>query len=164
MATFMTNHSRRARGFTLLELMITVTIAAILTLIAVSSYQTSITTSRRTDAKTALNDIAGREQRYFSVSNAYTANPALLGYSTTSSSTFPANFAVGNGYYYLTVTGTGGGAINAATATTPAYFIATATATGTQATKDTACETFTLDSTGTYGSTGTGTASPPCWP
>jgi type IV pilus assembly protein PilE len=154
----MTNHSRRARGFTLLELMITVTIAAILTLMAVSSYQTSITTSRRTDAKTALNDIAGREQRYFSVSNSYTANPELLGYSSTST-TFGTTFSVGSGYYYLSVA-----TPIAATATTPAYFIATATATGTQATKDVACETFTIDSTGTYGSTGTGTANPPCWP
>lgn len=162
MATFMTNHSHRARGFTLIELMITVSIAAILTLMAVSSYQTSVTTSRRTDAKTALNDIAGREQRYFSVTNSYSANPEQLGYSSTATS-FGSTFSVGNGYYYLTVTGTGGGAVNAATATAPAYFIATATAYGSQL-KDAACATLTLDSTGTYGFTGTGTANPPCWP
>jgi type IV pilus assembly protein PilE len=157
MATFMTNHSHRARGFTLIELMITVSIAAILTLMAVSSYQTSVTTSRRTDAKTALNDIAGREQRYFSVSNQYTANPEQLGYSSTLT-TFGATFSVGSGYYYLTVP-----TVTAATATAPAYFKATATAYGSQL-KDAACATFTLDSTGTYGFTGTGTANPPCWP
>jgi type IV pilus assembly protein PilE len=163
MATFMTTHSRREQGFTLLELMITVTIAAILTIMAVSSYQTSVMHSRRTDAKTALNDIAGREQRYFSVTNSFSTSPVQLGYSS-SATTFSSTFSVGSGYYYLTVTGAGGSAApTPATATTPAYFIATATATGTQA-KDVGCATFTLDSTGNYGSTGTGTASPPCWP
>jgi type IV pilus assembly protein PilE len=159
MAKLMTIHPRRARGFTLLELMITVTIAAILTLMAVSSYQTSVMTSRRTDAKTALNDIAGREQRYFSVTNSYSNNPEQLGYSTTLTA-FGAAFSVGSGYYYLSVANP-----TAATATTPAYFIATATAiAGTSQAKDAACATFTLDSTGNYGSTGTGTANPPCWP
>jgi type IV pilus assembly protein PilE len=162
MATIMTTHLRRDQGFTLLELMITVSIAAILTIMAVTSYQTSVMHSRRTDAKTALNDIAGREQRYFSVTNSFSANPTQLGYSS-SATTFGATFSVGSGYYYLTVTGLGGGALAAATATTPAYFIATATATGSQA-KDAACATLSIDSTGNYTSTGTGTASPPCWP
>jgi len=160
MATFMTYHSRRARGFTLIELMITVSIAAILTLIAVSSYQTSITTSRRTDAKTALNDIAGREQRYFSVTNSYSASPAALGYASSSAVTsFGTTFSVGSGYYYLSVP-----TVTAATATAPAYFQATATAYGSQLSKDTACTSFSIDSTGNYTSTGAGTANPPCWP
>jgi type IV pilus assembly protein PilE len=157
MATPMTNHSHRARGFTLLELMITVAIAAILTLIAVSSYQTSVMTSRRTDAKTALNDIVGREQRYFSVTNSYSLNPEQLGYSSTLT-TFGTTFSVGSGYYYLNVP-----TVTAATATAPAYFIATATAYGSQL-KDAACATLSIDSTGNYTSTGTGTANPPCWP
>ena len=157
MSTFMTIHARRARGFTLLELMITVSIAAILTIMAVSSYQTSIVTSRRTDAKTALNDIAGREQRYFSVTNSYTNNPELLGYSNTATS-FGANFTIGNGYYTLSVP-----TLSAAAAGTPAYFLATATATGSQL-KDAACATLSIDATGNYTSTGTGTANPPCWP
>jgi type IV pilus assembly protein PilE len=158
MATNMTNHSHRARGFTLLELMIAVSITAILTLMAVSSYQTSVTTSRRTDAKTALNDIAAREQRYFSVTNSYSNNPLQLGYSSTAT-TFGAAFSVGSGYYYLSVP-----TLNAATATTPAYFVATATAYGSQLNKDAACTSLSIDATGNYTSTGTGTANPPCWP
>jgi type IV pilus assembly protein PilE len=157
MATYMTIHLRRARGFTLLELMIAVTISAILTIMAVSSYQTSVQHSRRTDAKTALNDIAGREQRFLSVTNRYSLNPEELGYSSTAT-TFGSAFTVGNGYYTLSVSN-----VNAATATTPATFLATATAIGSQA-KDAACATFTIDSTGNYGFSGTGTASPPCWP
>jgi type IV pilus assembly protein PilE len=157
MATYMTIHRRRARGFTLLELMIAVSISAILTIMAVSSYQTSVLKSHRTDAKTALNDIAGREQRYFSVTNSYSNNPEQLGYSSTATS-FGAAFTVGNGYYYLSVANPG-----AATATTPASFTATATATGTQ-TKDTGCLTMSVDSTGNYQSTGSITPQPPCWP
>ncbi|MFI4889781.1 MAG: type IV pilin protein [Steroidobacterales bacterium] len=153
----MTINRHRTRGFTLLELMITVSIAAILTIMAVSSYQTSVLTSRRTDAKTALNDIAGREQRYFSVTNSYTASPVALGYST-SATTFGTTFSIGSGYYYLSVSN-----VNAATAGTPATFTATATATGSQV-KDAACATLSIDSTGNYTSTGTGTANPPCWP
>jgi len=153
----MTIQTRRDRGFTLLELMIAVSVSAILTIIAVSSYQTSILRSHRTDAKTALNDIAGREQRYFSVTNAYTDNPEKLGYSSTAT-TFGAAFAVGNGYYFLSMP-----APTAATATAPATFTATATATGNQ-TKDTGCLTMSVDSTGNYTSTGTVTPTPPCWP
>jgi type IV pilus assembly protein PilE len=147
----------RARGFTLIELMITVAIAAILTLVAVSSYQSSVLTSHRTDAKTALNDIAGREQRYFSVTNTYTNNPELLGYSSTAT-TFGAAFSVGSGYYYLSVP-----TVTAAAAGTPASFLATATATGTQL-RDTGCATLSVDSTGNYTSTPGTTTNPPCWP
>lgn len=146
-----------ARGFTLIELMIAVAITAILTLVAVSSYQTSVMRARRTDAKTALNDLAGREQRYFSVTNSYTNDPEKLGYSNSVTS-FGSTFSVGSGYYYLSVP-----TITAAAAGTPAAFTATATATGSQA-KDTGCLTMSVDSLGNYTSTGTATPTPPCWP
>jgi type IV pilus assembly protein PilE len=50
-----------SRGFTLVELMVVIVIASILMAIAIPSYKTSIRKSRRTDAKTALLDLAGRE-------------------------------------------------------------------------------------------------------
>jgi len=49
-----------AAGFTLVELMIVVVIASILLAIAVPSYMTQVRESRRTEAKTALLDLAGR--------------------------------------------------------------------------------------------------------
>ncbi len=151
--------ANNARGFSLVELVVTMAIAAILTTMAVSSYQGSVRHSRRTDAKIALNDIAAREQRYFSVTNSYTANPTALGYSS-SATTFGSSFLVGNGYYYLSVP-----TVTAASAGTPAYFQATATAvTGTSQAKDTACASFSVDSTGNYTSTPSAATSPPCWP
>jgi len=47
-------------GFTLIELMVTVAIVTILATIAVTSYTSQIQKSRRTEAKSALLDLAGR--------------------------------------------------------------------------------------------------------
>ena len=49
-------------GFTLVELMVTLVVAAILATIAIPAYQNQIRESRRTEAKTALLDLAGREE------------------------------------------------------------------------------------------------------
>ncbi len=69
-------------GFTLIELMITVAIVGILATIAATSYQSQIVKSRRTDARTALLDMAGREEKLFSTTNAYGTTPASLGYGS----------------------------------------------------------------------------------
>jgi len=62
-------------GFTLVELMVTVMIAAILLAIAVPSYQAYIRKSRRTEAKTAVLDLAGREETLFSTTTPTAAWP-----------------------------------------------------------------------------------------
>jgi type IV pilus assembly protein PilE len=73
---------RRSDGFTLIELMIVVVIATILISIAVPSYMQQIRQSRRTEAKTALLDAAGREERYFSTNgSSYTNVATQLGYN-----------------------------------------------------------------------------------
>jgi len=72
----------RARGFTLIELMIAVAVVAILVSIALPSYQTYIRKSRRPDAKTALLDLAAREERYYTLNNAYTNQLSNLGFAT----------------------------------------------------------------------------------
>lgn len=129
------------RGFTLIELVVTMLIVAILGVIAVSMYKTSVLQSRRTDAKTALLDLAAREERNFSTANAYTVVPAQLGYVGA----WP--LAVGSGYYTVTVT-------SGSTTT----FTATATAVGSQ-TADTPCLTFSIDQSGNQ----TATTTPGCW-
>lgn len=61
----MTRLARRHRGFTLLELMITVAVIAILAGVAYPSYTSFVAKGRRADAKQALLDIAQRlERRY----------------------------------------------------------------------------------------------------
>lgn len=132
--------SRRAReaGFTLIELMATIVIGAVLMAIAVPSYQSQVRKSRRTDAKNALLDLATREERFSSLNNAYTNDSASLGYGAGG---FPQS--VGSGYYNIGTTFT----ITAAQPGVAAAFTVTATPVGSQ-TKDTQCQSFGIDSTG----------------
>ncbi len=115
-------------GFTLIELMITVVIVAIIATFAYPSYQNSVRKSRRSDAKIALIDYASRLERCFSRSspNSYTdASCPLAGSSNES-------------YYNITYT--------ARTLTT--YTIqAVPTSKGNQ-NKDINCTSFTLNQLG----------------
>jgi type IV pilus assembly protein PilE len=144
-------HVSHAAGFTLIEMMVTVAVVAILGTIAVSSYTAQVRQSRRTEARTAVLDLAGREERYMSTNSAYSSTPSDLGYSGV----FPQT--VGSGYYNITVTVTA--ANNTTSPVTPASFLVTATAIGTQA-KDTQCLTFSVDNTGNQTQTGSSTT---CW-
>jgi type IV pilus assembly protein PilE len=85
-----------SRGFTLVELMVTIAIVAMLAAIAVPTYQAQIRKSRRTEARSALLDTASREERFFATNNKYTQTATDLGYAS-----FPA--PVGNSYYTLSV-------------------------------------------------------------
>jgi len=137
--------SRHVAGFTLIELMVVITIATILLSIAVPSYTSQMRKSRRTEARTALLDLAAREERFFSTNSAYTNAPASLGYAGT----FPVQ--VGSAYYKIDVT----------TATGTA-FTATATPINSQASDATQCGTFTIDNTGQQTVSG-GTGAATCW-
>ena len=134
-------------GFTLIELMIAVAIVGILGTIAMASYSKQVQKSRRTDARSTLLDLAGREEKLFSTTNAYTADAFTLGYTNVAATPWP--ITIGSGYYNVGVV-----------ATSSTYTI-TATAIGGQA-NDTQCATFTLDQLGNQNSTGTATAST-CW-
>lgn len=145
----------RESGFTLVELVIVMVVAAILTAIAIPMYMNQVRESRRTDARSALLDLAGREERYFATNNAYTSDSTNLGY-TTAGSTWPQ--AVGSGYYQVAQP-----TLNPAGLPTPSYSIS-ATPTGTQV-KDTTCASFTVTSTGqeTAQDTGGAAQSSTCW-
>ncbi len=145
-----------AAGFTLIELMVTILVASILLGIAVPSYQSQIRKSRRTEARTAILDLATREERYYSVNNSYSSSALDLGYGATAAAI--TNLTVGNGYYQVTGTNV------AANGTTQASFKVVATTFGTQV-KDTQCNTFTVDQTGTQSSTAVGGANSTssCW-
>jgi len=154
---------RASAGFTLIELMATVLIAAILVAIAGPMYTNQIRHSRRTDARTALLDLASREERFFSTNSAYTSTLSQLGYAGTA---WPVN--VGSNYYQITAcVGTTTTAITppcaGAAAGTGAAFVLIAVPINAQ-TKDTICGSFTLDNTGVQNVTGTASATPQtCW-
>jgi type IV pilus assembly protein PilE len=143
----------RTRGFTLVELMITLVVGAILVTIAVTSYTRQVRKSRRTEAKTVVLDLAGREERNYSTSNSYVAVPASLGYTGAA---FP--IVVGNGYYNINV------AVVAAAPGVPTTFTITATPIGDQA-NDTKCASFTVTDQGVQSALDSGGADATidCW-
>lgn len=106
---------RNNRGFTLIELMITLVIISILAMIAVPAYNSSITKARRTDGQSALMDVMAKQERYFTENNTYTTNLAQLPADTTSE----------EGFYTITAGACGSGI--------DSCVILTATPTGAQA-------------------------------
>jgi type IV pilus assembly protein PilE len=139
-------HPGRRKGFTLIELLMTVVVATILAAVALPAYNNQIRKSRRTEARTALLDMAGRAERMYSTSNSYygingtSLVPTDLGY------TGPWPVTVGSGYYRISL-----GNSSAAT------YMFTATAIGTQQ-ADTTCATFSVDNAGNQTAT-----DPTCW-
>ena len=126
-----------SRGFTMVELVVTMVVVAILAAIAIPGYTSYMRKARRTDAKAALLGLAALEERYYSTSNAYTALPTDLGFTGT---TWPQT--VGSGYYTVTVSPP-----TAATTTAVATYLITANATGSQA-ADTNCATYSINQAG----------------
>ncbi|WPH23003.1 type IV pilin protein [Variovorax paradoxus] len=118
----MKKHSfpRKRNGFTLIELMITVAIIAILASIAYPSYQQYIIRSKRSAAQAQMMDIANRQQQFLLANRSYATKDAL----TASGYTLPAEVAANYGY---TIT------LQDPTATEVPSFLLTFTPTGSQA-------------------------------
>jgi len=157
--------ARRAHGFTLIELMVVVVIASILLGIAVPSYMSQVRQSRRTEAKTALLDIAGREERYFSTSingANYSNAPADVGYAG------PWPMQVGSNYYQVTVcvpaaANCGGVALTMPNVpAAPSYVVVAAPVAGTSQANDNQCGNFGVDSIGQQYATGSA-GNQYCW-
>ena len=147
---------RSIGGFTLIELMVTIVVASILVAIAVPAYTSQIRKSRRTEARTALLDLASREERFNSTNSAYTSSLGNLGYSGAN---WPVT--VGSGYYQITAVVCA--AVTCAADTgTGAAFLLTAQPVAPQD-KDTVCGSFTLDNMGIQQVTGTAATAATCW-
>jgi type IV pilus assembly protein PilE len=158
--------STRSAGFTLIELMVVVVIATILLSIAIPSYMTQIRQSRRVDAKTAILDLAGREESYFSTSGSqYSSTPADLGYGVA----WPAPVAPNNYYTVQVCTSTIPCAVptqNPNAPPPPWYYVIALPAAGSSQLLDNSCQQFGVDSTGyqwSLDNAGNNTTTT-CWP
>lgn len=140
---------KASRGFTLIELMITVAIVGILAAVALPSYTRYIQKSRRNDAKTSLLDLASRQERFFTTNQGYTVTPANLGFSGA----FPLGIPSPSAITYninVTVSGTGN-----------TSFSATAVPVGPQAAD--ACGTYRVNELGVQSVTGASLSATDCW-
>ena len=124
-------------GFSLIELLTVILIMGILASIAVPTYLAQVRKSRRTEARTALLDLAGREERLFSTSNAYSLMPVDLGYGAVGTA-FPMD--VGSGYYQVRV--------NVGTGPAATFEITATPAPGKGQDKDPQCASFSVTQTG----------------
>lgn len=119
---------RSNRGFTLIELLIVIAIVAILTAIAMPSYNSQMRKSRRADAQAVLMNIASRQQQMLLDTRTYvgTTDALRVTVPTSVSSKYTVAIELGAG--------------------TQPTFKATATPTGDQA-KD-SCGALSIDQTG----------------
>ena len=105
---------RRSKGFTLIEVMITLAIIAILAAVALPSYNEYVRRSRISDAVAGLSTMRVRMEQYFQDNRVYNGTPAPCGLPGTSVAPVPtsANFIfncpnVGPGTYQVTASGVG---------------------------------------------------------
>jgi len=157
------------QGFTLIELIITVAIVAILAKVSLGAYQDSVLKGKRAQGRAAITDLLLQQERYLTQRNCY------LGFTSTTSgatatascgstpsftaSTFPFKYYSGDN------------------ATSPAYLLSAAACsssalsdcvqiTATPQFTDNAVGSLQATSTGTKSCTGTAASSNPklCWP
>lgn len=133
------------KGFTLIELMITVAVVAILAAIAYPSYTEYVMRARRTEGQNLLNDAAARQERWRAQNGTYADEVAKL--------KLPNEAKSQNSYYQLELS----------KADNDGGYTLTAKRIGAQK-SDTKCGELTLDATGKKGvaADGPGTAET-CW-
>jgi len=136
------------KGFTLIEMMVTVAIAAILAGVALPSYQGYVVRTRRAQAAVCVTDLAQFMERVYAANNSYSSN----GGSATVLPATPCINDLTSSYSFGFATG------QPQTQT----FTVQATPINAQASNDAACGKLTLTHAGVKGISGTSTVAQ-CW-
>lgn len=138
----MTRHA----GFTLMELLCCVCIVAVLAACAVPTHLNAVKRTRRTDARTALLQLASLQERYYFQHARYAASLLELGDAGLARS--------GEGFYRLS--------IEARSAGQGYLAVAMPTPDGPQI-QDRECQSFSLDEAGCRSASGSADAIRRCW-
>lgn len=120
-------------GFSLMELIIVVTIVAILGMFAFPSYTDYQRKARRLDAKSALQEIANNQEQFYATNRTYTTNLDQLGLSNRSA----------DGHYV----------INVPAADATSFTAVAAPAPGSPQAGDAECQQFSLTNASVKGAT-----------
>lgn len=101
------NNFQLQRGFTMVELMVVVVIISLLAMVAVPSYNVSISKSRRVDAQAALSNFSSAMERFFTENGTYIGAAGTESTPTTTGSPwiFPTATPVDDNvkFYNLTI-------------------------------------------------------------
>jgi type IV pilus assembly protein PilE len=139
---------KTSKGFTLIELMIVITIIALIAGIGIPSYLKQVVKTRRSDAKIALTELAQLQESFFADNQTYTGDLAKLGKTAQG-----GVFLSPEEYYKLEIPSAGA-----------RTFLMRATPIGGQANDDEVCQTFTINAAGEKTATGkSGDTSDECW-
>lgn len=137
----------RRRGFTLIEVMVTVAIVGLLAAIALPNYQRYVTDSRRRAAAACLLESAQFMERFYTTNLRYDQDAA--GNNVALPNTTCQNDLVD--FYAFTID-----------AVAPRTYTLVATAKGVQATRDTKCGNLSVNQAGVKSISGAGTLAE-CW-
>ena len=138
---------QKTRGFTLIELIIAITIVLILAALAIPNYRGHVLRSNRSDAMAALLHVGAAQEKFYLQNNTYTNDLGATGLNVGTHSP--------NEQYDVTVTGANANG-----------FVATATPPdpGQGQGLDSECTSFSVDQQGNKTATGSGSnPSAHCW-